>query len=102
LAKYAAGGMPRSPIARWSFILATGQQGEPFNPMRMEVEKTGQASPESRTATVRGIPSMGLIPISAYLLLVPPTGAIERVAPVPSVRRGDHAGDPITPAATLF
>jgi hypothetical protein len=62
-------------------IALQAAQGEPIEDMRMEVEKTGQASPESRPATVRGIPSMGLIPIPTYLLLASPTGAIEKLSP---------------------
>jgi hypothetical protein len=61
-------------------ITLQAAQGEPVENMRMEVEKTGQPSPESRPATVRGIPSMGLIPIPTYLLLASPTGAIEKLS----------------------
>jgi hypothetical protein len=46
--------------------------------LRMQVEKTGQASPESGPATRDAIPSMGLIPIPDYMLAAAPNGAIDK------------------------
>jgi hypothetical protein len=57
--------------------LAAGA-GEPERLLRMQVEKTGQASPESGPATRVGVPSIGLIPIPDYMLAASPSGEIEK------------------------
>jgi hypothetical protein len=54
---------------------------EPEQSMRAQVAKTGQPSPETRPAAVRGIPSVGLIPIPTYLLDASPGGVIDRLSP---------------------
>jgi hypothetical protein len=54
---------------------------EPEQSMRTQVEQTGQPSPETRPAGVRGIPSVGLIPIPTYLLDASPGGVIDRLSP---------------------
>ena len=44
----------------------------------MQVEKTGQASPESGPATKAAIPSMGLIPVPDYMVTAAPNGEIDK------------------------
>ena len=46
--------------------------------LRMQVEKTGQASPESGPATKAAIPSMGLIPVPDYMVTAAPNGEIDK------------------------
>lgn len=46
--------------------------------LRMQVEKTGQASPESSPATKDAIPSMGLIPVPDYMVTASPNGEIDK------------------------
>ena len=53
----------------------------PHDGLRMEVVKNGKRSPETGAPQRLGIPSMGLIPLPAYLLEASPTGAIERLSP---------------------
>lgn len=57
--------------------LAAGA-GYPERLLRMQVEKTGQASPESGPATTRAIPAMGLIPVPDYMLTASPNGEIDK------------------------
>jgi len=47
----------------------------------MEVVKNGKRSPETSAPVARGIASMGLIPLPAYLLEASPTGSIEKLSP---------------------
>lgn len=57
--------------------LAAGA-GYPERLLRMQVEKTGQGSPESGPATRDGIPSMGLIPVPDYMVTAAPNGEIDK------------------------
>jgi hypothetical protein len=57
--------------------LAAGA-GYPARLLRMQVEKTGQASPESLPATTNAIPSMGLIPVPDYMVTAAPNGEIDK------------------------
>ena len=57
--------------------LAAGA-GYPERLLRMQVEKTGQASPESGPATKAAIPSIGLIPVPDYMVTAAPNGEIDK------------------------
>jgi hypothetical protein len=57
--------------------LAAGA-GYPERLLRMQVEKTMQASPESLPATTNAIPSMGLIPVPDYMVTAAPNGEIDK------------------------
>jgi hypothetical protein len=57
--------------------LAAGA-GYPERLLRMQVEKTGQPSPESGPATTYAIPSMGLIPVPDYMVTAAPNGEIDK------------------------
>jgi hypothetical protein len=57
--------------------LAAGA-GYPERLLRMQVEKTGQPSPESGPATTNAIPSMGLIPVPDYMVTAAPNGEIDK------------------------
>lgn len=57
--------------------LAAGA-GYPERLLRMQVEKTGQASPESGPATRAAIPSMGLIPVPDYMITASPNGEFDK------------------------
>jgi hypothetical protein len=46
--------------------------------LRMQVEKTGQPSPESGPATQHAVPSMGLIPVPDYMVTASPNGEIDK------------------------
>jgi hypothetical protein len=61
-------------------VTLAGAQGIEPKLMRMQVEKSGQSSPESAPAISRGIPSMGLIPLPSYLLAGPPNGCIDKIS----------------------
>ena len=52
--------------------------GYPERLLRMQVEKTGQLSPESLPATINAIPSMGLIPGPDYMVTAAPNGEIDK------------------------
>ena len=54
-------------------------QGTPPELIRMQVTRVGKVSPESRPPMEAGIPAMGLIPLTPYLLEASPSGAIERI-----------------------
>jgi hypothetical protein len=56
-------------------------KGLPSNSLVMEVVKNGKRSPETSAPIEAGIPSMGLIPLPAYLLEASPTGSIEKLSP---------------------
>jgi hypothetical protein len=76
-----AAGTTKTPDAANQVIadvtLAAGA-GYPERLLRMQVEKTGQASPESGPATGKAIPAMGLIPIPDYMLAASPNGEIDK------------------------
>jgi hypothetical protein len=59
-------------------VTLTAGTGYPERLLRMQVEKTGQASPESGPATKYGIPSMGLIPVPDYMVTAAPNGEIDK------------------------
>jgi hypothetical protein len=44
----------------------------------MQVEKTGQLSPESLPASTAAIPAMGLIPVPDYMVTASPNGEIDK------------------------
>jgi hypothetical protein len=59
-------------------ITLTAGTGYPERLLRMQVEKTGQASPESGPAATYAIPSMGLIPVPDYMVTAAPNGEIDK------------------------
>jgi hypothetical protein len=77
---HAAGTTTASDVANQvmaDVTLAAGA-GHGIRQLRMQVEKTGQASPESSPATQDAIPSMGLIPVPDYMVTASPNGEIDK------------------------
>ena len=70
---------PQAALEVMAKATEAAAQGTPPELIRMQVTRVGKISPESRPPMDAGIPAMGLIPITPYLLEASPSGAIERI-----------------------